>query len=143
MKTLLLLTAASLSAASDKLLDAVAQVESRGLHAAVGDAGKALSAYQLHPGAWEDANRLRERQGLPRICRSRWSDPAAARQIASAYLDLMEARLRDAGAPTDYETIYLAYSMGFESYRRTGFSKTELPAHKLRALDRLRKALAK
>ena len=67
---------------SDRLLDAICHVESRGKADAIGDGGKAVGAYQIHPAVVADVNR---------ICGTAYTledrlDPAKAREICQAYL---------------------------------------------------------
>jgi len=66
----------------DRLLDAIAHVESNHNARAVGDGGRALGTYQIHRRYWEDGTRF---------LRVDWSydqarDPAKARQVVRAYL---------------------------------------------------------
>lgn len=138
MKTtlLLLLAAASASAASDRLLSAIAQAESRGLHTAVGDYGTALSAYQVRPDAWIDANRFRAKQGLPPISRTDWTAPAQAKAIASAYCDLLAERLTKAGVQATPQNIYAAYTCGFASFRDANYIIDNLPQVKQNGIAR-------
>jgi len=66
----------------ERLLDAIAQVESRSERDAVGDGGRAIGVYQIHRRYWQDGTR---------ILGVNWSyrdakDPAKARQVVRAYL---------------------------------------------------------
>ena len=66
----------------DRLLDAIATVESRNDPAALGDAGRAAGVYQIHRSYWTDAIR---------ILGVNWGygdarDPQKARQVVRAYL---------------------------------------------------------
>lgn len=66
----------------ERLLDAIAQVESRSNHKAVGDGGRAIGTYQIHRRYWQDGTR---------ILGTNWpyadaADPAKARQVVRAYL---------------------------------------------------------
>jgi len=66
----------------DRLLDAIAQVESRSDPNAVGDHGRALGVYQIHRRYWQDGTR---------ILGTDWpykdaADPVKARQVVRAYL---------------------------------------------------------
>lgn len=138
MKTtiLLLLSAAASHAATDRLLSAIAQTESRSNHLAVGDAGRAVSAYQLHSSAWADANAYRLLNGLPPISRSEWQSPAQAKAIASAYCDLIAARLTKAGVQASPENIYAAYTCGLASFRAADYNITRLSSLKRRGISR-------
>jgi hypothetical protein len=125
---------------SDKMVTAVAVTESRMDHAAVGDGGRAISAWQIWPSAWEDANRFRSLNGLRPIPRT--ADPQLARQLASWLLALHMDRLRKAGLPhPSPQQVYLSYAMGFDGFRRIGFNPSRAPAHKQRALVRLKESL--
>jgi len=66
----------------NKLLDAIAHVESNGNAEAVGDSGRALGTYQIHKYYWRDGTRF---LGVD------WSydqakDPVKAREVVRAYL---------------------------------------------------------
>jgi len=66
----------------DRLLDAIARVESRRDPNAVGDHGRALGAYQIHRRYWQDGTRIlgvdwKYRDAL---------DPDKAREVVRAYL---------------------------------------------------------
>lgn len=68
--------------AFDRLLDAIAIVESNGNPHAVGDGGRALGAYQIHRAYWKDGTKF---LGVT------WSyeqakDPDKAREVVRAYL---------------------------------------------------------
>jgi hypothetical protein len=125
---------------SDKMVTAVGMTESRMDHAAVGDMGKAITAWQIWPSAWDDANRFRSLNGLRPIPRT--TDPQLARQLASWLLALHMDRLRKAGIPNPTpQQVYLSYAMGFDGFRRIGFNPSRAPAHKQRALVRLKESL--
>lgn len=75
-------TEESKDAEIDRLLDAIARVESNRNALAVGDGGRALGVYQIHEMYWKDGTRF---LGVD------WSydqakDPAKARQVVRAYL---------------------------------------------------------
>lgn len=66
----------------EKLLDAIAQVESRSNHKAVGDGGRAIGAYQIHECYWLDGTKILGKD---------WpyadaADPVKAKQVVRAYL---------------------------------------------------------
>lgn len=67
---------------SDRLLDAICAVESNGNANAIGDNGKAVGAYQIHPAVVTDVNRL---TGSRYTIADR-TDPAKARAMCRAYL---------------------------------------------------------
>ena len=66
----------------ERLLDAIARVESHGDPNAVGDGGRALGAYQIHRGYWEDGTGL---LGVDWPHRDA-ADPRKARRVVKAYL---------------------------------------------------------
>jgi len=66
----------------DRLLDAIARVESRSDTNAVGDHGRALGAYQIHRRYWQDGTRI---LGVDWRYRDA-HDPAKARRVVRAYL---------------------------------------------------------
>lgn len=79
--------AASASAAVDpndieRLLDAIARIESHCDPNAVGDGGRALGAYQIHRVYWEDGTKL---LGVDWPHRDA-TDPKKARRVVKAYL---------------------------------------------------------
>jgi len=125
---------------SEKMVTAVAVTESRMDHAAVGDGGRAITAWQIWPSAWDDANAFRVKNGLRPIPRTK--DPELARQLARWLLALHMKRLSQAGLtnPTPQQ-VYLSYAMGFEGFRSIGFDPSRAPDHKKRALVRLEKSL--
>jgi hypothetical protein len=66
----------------ERLLDAIARIESRYDPNAVGDGGRALGAYQIHRVYWKDATGL---LGVDWPYRDA-TDPRKARQAVKAYL---------------------------------------------------------
>ena len=85
----------------ERLLDAIARIESHGNPNAVGDGGRALGAYQIHRAYWEDGTEL---LGVDWPHRDA-TDPKKARRVVKAYLlhygkgrSLLEmARIHNAG----------------------------------------------
>lgn len=76
--------AANAAPPSDRLLDAIATVESDNNPAAVGDGGKAIGVFQIHKVYWQDAvDHDPSIGGCYEDCR----DPAYARRIVIAYMD--------------------------------------------------------
>lgn len=67
---------------SDRLLDAICAVESGGKADAIGDNGKAVGAYQIHPAVVADVNRL---TGSHYTLADRLN-PAKSRAMCRAYL---------------------------------------------------------
>jgi hypothetical protein len=96
------------------LLDAIAEVESRGNPATVGDGGQAAGVYQIHRSYWTDGTRI---LGVD------WDygaaqDPQKARQVVRAYLShygkgkalLDIARIHNGGPKGDQKETTLAYA---------------------------------
>jgi hypothetical protein len=102
----------------DRLLDAIAKVESRNDSAAVGDAGRAAGVYQIHRSYWADATRILGVDWEYRDAR----DPQKARQVVRAYLchygsgrTLLEMARIHNGGPRGYEkAATLAYARKIE-----------------------------
>ena len=81
---MVLLMGADAIAQSDRLLDAIEQVESGGRVNAVGDNGKAIGPFQIHRVYWQDAvEHDPSIGGSYSDCR----DPQYARRIVRAYMD--------------------------------------------------------
>jgi len=120
------------------LTNAIGAVESGMNYAAVGDAGKAVGAWQVHVAAWITANQWRERHGLPKISRKEWRVPENQRGIALAYVTWCKERLVDDGIlkPTP-EQIYLAFTMGFSGAKSVGHSLVTAPKAKADAAERV------
>jgi hypothetical protein len=66
----------------ERLLDAIASVESNDNAYAVGDKGRAIGAYQIHKRYWRDGTRFLGVNWSYDLAR----DPAKARQVVKAYL---------------------------------------------------------
>ncbi len=90
----------------DRLLDAIAVVESRDNPGAVGDHGRALGVYQIHRSYWAEGTEILGVTWKYRDAR----DPQKARQVVRAYLSyyghgknlLDMARIHN-GGPKGYE----------------------------------------
>ena len=124
--------------AHDKLVWAIALVETGGDNNAVGDKGKAYSAWQLHNDAFKDGNAQLKKEGRMTYPYTDLSNPRIAYAVASAYVRLCILRLTSAGVkdPTP-EQIYLCYSMGFKAYKDTGFNSLKCPHKKIDAAVRV------
>ena len=134
---LVCLSAWASAAPSDAFLDALSWTETRGQDV-VGDAGKALGPFQFHRGAWQDADKLRKRAGLPRAAYETGArDAATARAYASTLLASYEARLRKRGLEPTPARLWLTWTMGFAGAERIGFSEANAPGYKQRGLARL------
>jgi hypothetical protein len=120
------------------LVQAVGDVESGMNHYAVGDGGSAVGAWQMHPGAWVDGNRQLKKEGQKMYPRGDYMNPKASRSVASAYLRLCGARLREAGisnpSPQQY---YLCFAMGFQAFKEAGFDPARCPKYKVDAAIRV------
>jgi hypothetical protein len=66
----------------ERLLDAIASVESNDNAHAVGDKGRAIGAYQIHKRYWKDGTRFLGVNWSYDLAR----DPVKARQVVKAYL---------------------------------------------------------
>lgn len=118
-------------------VNAVAAVESGNKHDAIGDSGHARGAWQLHLSAWTQANRWRKSKGMESIRWDAWRDRRNQYQIAHAYLSWCKERLAANGRPTDWETVYMAYTWGLKNFEDAGWDATKAPAHKQRAAARV------
>jgi len=120
------------------LVEAVGQVESGMNHYAVGDHGAAVGAWQMHPAAWIDGNRQLKKEGQKMYPRGDYMNPKASRAVASAYLRLCGARLREGGiknpSPQQY---YLCFAMGYQSFKDAGFDPARCPKYKVDAAIRV------
>ena len=112
--------AASASAAAvdpndiERLLDAIARIESHGDPNTVGDGGRALGAYQIHRAYWQDGSELLGADWPHRDA----ADPKKARRVVKAYLlhygrgkSLLEmARIHNGGPRGDKKKATLPYA---------------------------------
>jgi hypothetical protein len=102
----------------DRLLNAIALVESRNDPGAVGDTGRAAGVYQIHRPYWADATRILGVDWEYREAR----DPQKARQVVRAYLchygdgrTLLEmARIHNGGPRGHEKAATLAYARKIE-----------------------------
>jgi hypothetical protein len=98
----------------ERLLDAIARIESHGNPNAVGDGGRALGAYQIHRVYWKDGTQL---LGVDWPHRDA-ADPGKARRVVKAYLlhygqgkSLLEmARIHNGGPRGDKKKATLPYA---------------------------------
>ena len=98
----------------ERLLDAIARIESHGNPNAVGDGGRALGAYQIHRVYWEEGTDL---LGVDWPHRDA-ADPNKARRVVKAYLlhygrgkSLLEmARIHNGGPHGDKKKATLPYA---------------------------------
>jgi hypothetical protein len=102
----------------DRLLDAIAQVESGNNSEALGDSGRATGMYQIHRSYWSDGTRI---LGVDWDYREA-QDPQKARQVVRAYLrhygngkTLLEmARIHNGGPTGGKKASTLAYTRKIE-----------------------------
>jgi hypothetical protein len=121
---------------SDRLLDAIAQIESSGRANAIGDDGKASGMFQLHRAAWEDALKVCPVMGAYEIAAH---DPVKSRQAARIYLTLLFQSLQKAGHPQPApELVYLCYNRGFTGAASISFDIKRAPKHTQRACAKLK-----
>lgn len=99
---------------SDRLLDAIAKVESNHNPNAVGDDGKAIGVFQIHRVYWQDAV-----QHDPNIggCYEDCRDPEYARRIVIAYMD------RYAPANASDETLARIHNGGPRGHKKSATTK--------------------
>ncbi len=98
----------------DRLLDAIAMVESRNEPTATGDHGRAVGMYQIHPAYWAEGTRILGVDWAYGDAR----DPDRARQVVRAYLchygrgrGLLDLARIHNGGPKGYEkAATLAYA---------------------------------
>lgn len=133
MRYLLLLLVCS-AALRASVLDAIAHVESGRNHAAVGDAGKARGAWQMHAAAWRDA--------AARL-RVTWSHAQAhqadkARAIAAEHLRWLGAQFesRTGRKPTRAD-LYALWNLGVAGYARRNWDLTRCPEITQRAVRKM------
>ncbi len=108
----------------DRLLDAIAVVESRDNPAAVGDRGKAVGVYQIHRSYWAEGTDLLGVAWDYRDAR----DPQKARQVVRAYLSyygrgktlLDMARIHNGGPRGCRKAATLAYARKVEQVLNGG-----------------------
>ncbi len=98
----------------ERLLDAIARIESHCNPNAVGDGGRALGVYQIHRAYWEDGTELLGVNWPHRDA----TDPKKARRVVKAYLlhygrgkSLLEmARIHNGGPCGDKKQATLPYA---------------------------------
>lgn len=113
-----------------QFLSILALIESGNERHAVGDGGRSRGAYQLSRSAWADVSRVRRAQSLTVYSwRDGAHDPIRSRLYAVTYLDLLRQRLSSAlGHPPTDADVYAAYNLGFDGFRRRGFSLSRCPS---------------
>lgn len=121
---------------NDKFLDSVAMIESNFNYDAVGDKGKARGAYQMHKGAWSDAEKY---LNLGYDWKLHSTDSFISRIYVREYFKILSEQFVNlyGRTPNNIE-LYMAYNMGF--YRANEFSfnpsNLALPEKNLRILNK-------
>lgn len=125
---------------TDRLIDAVAHVESGHDHEAVGDGGRARTAWQLHRAAWKDASAYLKKNGHTATSYDAGvTDPAQARKHAAAYLGLTNARLKKRlGREPSVGELYAAHNLGVGGFAKRDFDLAQTPTITQRAVAKLR-----
>jgi len=109
-----------------QLLEAIGQVESGMNRAAIGDGGKALGAYQMHPAAWSDGNARLRAEGRTTYSRTAWRDATAQDMVASAYLRWLRSRVQALGAASPSpEVLAVCWRLGASGAARRGYPLTD------------------
>lgn len=110
------------------LLDAIAQVETGGDHAAIGDHGRARGAWQMHRVGWADVNGVRALTGRRQVRYAAANDPRTARAYAEEYMGIVIRRLSARlGRQPGAQEIYAAWNLGLDGFARRGFSLAKCP----------------
>ena len=114
----LFLTATAASAqVSDRLLNAIEQVESHGNSAAIGDQGRALGSMQIWQCVVTDTNRIAHTSYSHADAFNR----AKARAIASIYLNYYGKRIGHAPTDQDYARIWNGGPRGHNKTATLGY----------------------
>lgn len=113
---------------SDKLLVAIATVESGRKPWAVGDHGLAFGAFQIHKAAWADVNITRKESGKTQFAHARAFDPEISKEYAREFLAMLNLQLSQAMKryPSPGET-YAAYNLGVSGFSRRKFKMERCP----------------
>lgn len=137
--TISLLLACSCLGVDSAWLNTLAQVESSGNPASIGDGGKARGLFQMHQGAWTDATAIRKRQGKSVWPYSDAFDAVKAREYARTYADALESRLeRSLGRPAKPSEVWCAWNMGYAAFQRVGFDVSMTPTTTQKAAKRFK-----
>lgn len=122
------------SVVTDAFVDHVAYIESNFDHTAVGDKGKARGAYQMHEESFQDACRW---LGYKNNKYEFWADvcedfessahhPILSRTVATAYLTMLEYRMKKDGIKPTREKLYMAYNMGYAGAKAYSFNRNHV-----------------
>lgn len=103
---------------SDKLLDAIRQVESSGGKFVVGDGGRSLGDFQMSRAAWTDVNKWRKARKLTVYTyRTDVYRPEISREYASNYLSLLRnSLLNKLRREPSASELYAAYNIGLQRF---------------------------
>jgi hypothetical protein len=133
------------SRVTERLIEAVCQVESNGRATAIGDGGKASGAFQFWSATWQHTTQIRQRDGLPTTSYKEGSkDIKWSRLYAASYLRWIEKYIRDRGVkyPTAGQ-IYMGYNWGVGNARKVKFDVSKSPATTQRAIRKIEAWLRK
>ena len=123
---------------NDKFLDSVAMIESSFNFDAIGDKGKARGAYQMHKGAWADAEK---RLDLNYDWKTFSTDSFISRMYCREYFKILYFQFVNKyhKTPTDIQ-LYMAYNMGFNGADEYSFiaNNIALPEKNSRILTKAR-----
>lgn len=124
-----------------RISDAIAFTESRGDYRAIGDAGQAYGAYQMHRSAWDDANAFRRTNNLSPFAWYNKRYKGAQDAMCRTFIELVKHRFRNKynREPLPSE-IYMAFTCGFEGASRVNFDVTKLSDVKQRGILRFMEA---
>lgn len=124
MRSILILLCAAVCHAKDdqRVLRAIANVESGCDYSAVGDRGRSLGAYQMQSASWSEANQWLASNGMRQRSRSSWRDPQTQHVMADAFLQVIRRRFLSIGIqhPTPAQ-IAVVWNRGWGAASRSGF----------------------
>ena len=112
-----------------QIVDLFAHTESRYEHAAVGDSGRARSAWQMHRKAWLDVSIWRRVKKLPVYDYNMGiRDPEKARAYAGDYIGICAFRLNNLmGRQPTLEEVWCGWNMGVGRFYQIQFDKKKAP----------------
>jgi hypothetical protein len=107
------------------LLSSIGPIETGNDYNAIGDAGKARGAYQMHRAAWIDGCTQLMREGKRAYSYDDWTKPEIQDAVALALIRSIRERFKSNGidAPTPQQ-IALCWNMGFTAARKIKFDHT-------------------
>ena len=115
-----------IDADTSAIVCAIAEVESGCDATAIGDGGRAISAYQIHEAFYSDCQQfIRHRPELGLNLGTQWrdiaADPDKARDCCAAGVLLIKGWLEAHGIVPTPDKIYAAYTQGRQSFADCGF----------------------